>query len=81
MAQDVEHCKISPYGTVVHVAKRLGYITEVQLLEVSLSEEKNTSEQHLDVLDAERRKCVYVVLGRLGLFGGGRNHDDGALSR
>lgn len=43
-AQGVEHYEIAQYGTVVHFAKRLGYMPEAELLNQTLIEEKNTDE-------------------------------------
>lgn len=43
-SQGVEHYEISQYGTAVHFAKRLGYTAEAELLQASLTEEKNTDE-------------------------------------
>jgi ferritin-like metal-binding protein YciE len=43
-AQGVEHYEISQYGTVVHFAKRLGHYAEAELLQASLTEEKNADE-------------------------------------
>ena len=43
-AQGVEHYEISQYGTAVHFAKQLGYMPEAELLQASLTEEKNTDE-------------------------------------
>lgn len=41
-AQGVEHYEIAQYGTVVHVAKRLGHYPEAEILQATLAEEKNT---------------------------------------
>ena len=43
-AQGVEHYEIAQYGTVVHFAKRLGYLEEAETLAATLAEEKNTDE-------------------------------------
>jgi ferritin-like metal-binding protein YciE len=43
-AQGVEHYEISQYGTAVHFARRLGYTAEAELLNQTLTEEKNTDE-------------------------------------
>jgi ferritin-like metal-binding protein YciE len=43
-AQGVEHYEISQYGTAVHFAKRLGYMSEAEMLNQTLTEEKNTDE-------------------------------------
>jgi len=43
-AQGVEHYEISQYGTAVHFAKRLGYTPEAELLQATLTEEKNADE-------------------------------------
>ena len=43
-AQGVEHYEIAQYGTVVHFAKRLGFLEEAEILSATLAEEKNTDE-------------------------------------
>ena len=43
-AQGVEHFEIAQYGTVVHFARRLGYAPEAELLNQTLTEEKNANE-------------------------------------
>lgn len=43
-AQGVEHFEIAQYGTVVHFAKRLGYLEEAEILAATLAEEKYTDE-------------------------------------
>ncbi len=43
-AQGVEHYEIAQYGTVVQLAKRLGYYAEAELLNQTLTEEQNANE-------------------------------------
>lgn len=44
-AQKAEHLEIASYGTLIAFAKELGFVTDVQLLETSLAEEKNTDKK------------------------------------
>jgi ferritin-like metal-binding protein YciE len=43
-AQGVEHYEIAQYGTVIHFAKRLGHYPEAEMLQATLTEEKNANE-------------------------------------
>lgn len=42
--QGVEHYEIAQYGTAVHFARRLGHYPEAEMLQATLTEEKNTDE-------------------------------------
>jgi len=52
-AQKVEHYEIASYGTLVEIAKRLGYPDAAILLAVTLDEEKSTDEKLNDLALSE----------------------------
>ncbi|GAC1346590.1 MAG: ferritin-like domain-containing protein [Acetobacteraceae bacterium] len=57
-AQAVEHYEITRYGTLIAFAKQLGHTNVVQLLQQTLTEEKNTDQALTHIAEARVNKLA-----------------------